>query len=160
MDNNHVLLYCPPHFPPGGRDTERSQSCYQCCSKLENLCTEYVQFVASQFAFSRTGEIPVSGSGRVSVTSAAFCRCPEVGPRRSGARMAFACGGLRTVCVCPWPSPATLVCCGPSAAGPSHTEGSRESPNSLSLESTGVLKLQFILCPQAVILILAFYNRC
>ena len=75
--------------------------------------------------------------------------------------MAFAYGGLRTVCVCPWPSLGTLAVCGPSSAGPtSRTQGSRESPNSLSLESTGVLKLQFILCPQAVILILVFYNRC
>lgn len=66
--------------------------------------------------------------------------------------MAFAYSGARTVCGCPWPSPGMLMVCGPSSAGlTSRTEGSRESPNSLSLESTGVLKLQLIFCPQAVI---------
>lgn len=47
------------------------------------------------------------------------------------------------------------------SAGPtSPTKDSRESPSSLSLESAGVLTLKFILCPEAAILILVFYNPC
>lgn len=62
------------------------ESCYQCCSKLESVCREYAQLVASQFDSSQPGLFPVSGSGHASVTSAAFCRDqrPQVRCRRSG----------------------------------------------------------------------------
>lgn len=61
--------------------------CYQCFSKLESVCTECAQLVASQFDSSQAGLSPASGSGRVSVTSAAFCQDqrPQVQYRRSGA---------------------------------------------------------------------------
>lgn len=52
----------PPSLPPGGRDMEGSQSCYQRFSKLEGVCAEYIQFVASQFDFTQPGEFPVSSS--------------------------------------------------------------------------------------------------
>lgn len=72
------------------------ESCYQCFSKLESVCTEYAQLVASQFDCSRPGLCRVSGSGRVSVTSTAFCRDQRPQVRR---RMAFAYGGLRSAVV-------------------------------------------------------------
>lgn len=44
--------------------------------------------------------------------------------------MAFACGGPRAFCGCPWPSQGTRTLYSPSSAGPvSHT---------LSLDSTGI----------------------
>lgn len=60
-------------FPPKVFLMEGSQNCSQPFSKPESACTEDVQFVASQFDLSQTGEFPVSGSGHVSVVSSAFC---------------------------------------------------------------------------------------
>lgn len=60
-------------FPPKVFLMEGSQSCSQHFSKPKSACTEHVEFVASQFDLSQTGEFPVSGSGCVSAVSFAFC---------------------------------------------------------------------------------------
>lgn len=49
-------------IPPKVFPVEGSQSCSQRFSKPRSACTEDVQFVASQFDLSQTGEFPVSAS--------------------------------------------------------------------------------------------------
>lgn len=121
------------YSPPKVFLVEGSQSCSQCFSKPESACTKDVQFVASQFDLSQTREFPVSGSGLCVRDKLCFLlRSASPGMILEEQSMGGFCfwWPKSCVCVCPWTAQGSL------------------------------LKLQFILCPQVVILTLLFYNLC
>lgn len=53
-----MCFFIPPKFS----SWREAQSCSQSFSKPKSACTEDVQFVASRFDLSQTGEFPVSAS--------------------------------------------------------------------------------------------------